>query len=54
MSRQHERFLEIHKEDDFVRESMEAIGHLEIGKGLRPVNLDGWFKEAQLPSDLAF
>ena len=34
MHRQHERFLQIHEEDDFVREYMEAIGHHEFGKGL--------------------
>jgi Sulfotransferase domain. len=54
MYRQHERFLEIHEEDDFVREYMEAIGHHEFGKGLRPVNFDGWLKEASAPSELAF
>jgi len=39
--RQHERLLEIHEEDDFVREYMEAIGHHEFGKGLKPVNFGG-------------
>jgi hypothetical protein len=54
MYRQHERFLKIHEEDDFVREYMEAIGHHEFGKGLRPVNFDGWRADASAPSDLAF
>ena len=54
MYRQHERFLEIHEEDDFVREYMEAIGHHEFGKGLRPVNFDDWLEEASPPSQLAF
>ena len=34
MHRQHERFLQIHEEDDFVRDYMEAIGHHEFGEGL--------------------
>ena len=54
MYRQHERFLEIHEEDDFVREYMEAIGHHEFGKGLRPVNFNDWLSDASAPSDLAF
>jgi len=54
MHRQHERFLEIHEKDDFVREYMEAIGHHEFGKGLRPVNFDDWLGDASDPSALAF
>jgi hypothetical protein len=55
MSRQHERFLQIHEEDDFVREYMEAIGHHEFGKGLKPVNFDGWLgEEPGSPKDLSF
>lgn len=55
MHRQHERFLQIHEEDDFVREYMEAIGHHEFGKGLKPVNFDGWIEESPgSPNHLAF
>ena len=54
MYRQHERFLEIHEADDFVREYMEAIGHHEFGKGLRPVNFDDWLETASEPHQLAF
>ena len=56
MHRQHERFLKIHRQDDFVREYMEAIGHHEFGKGLKPVNFGGWLDEATDldPSGLAF
>ena len=42
MLRQHERFLEIHEEDDFVREYMKAIGHHEFGKGLKPIDFNEW------------
>ena len=45
MHRQHERFLDIHEKDDFVREYMEAIGHHEFGKGLKPVNFNGWLDD---------
>jgi hypothetical protein len=55
MHRQHERFFQIHEEDDFVREYMEAIGHHEFGKGLKPVNFDGWLDgETGNPQDLSF
>jgi len=55
MKRQHERFLQIHEDDDFVREYMEAIGHYEFGKGLRPVNFDGWLEDSSdTPNRLAF
>ena len=54
MHRQHERFLEIHAEDDFVREYMEAIGHHEFGEGLKPVHFDDWLADAPSPDDLDF
>lgn len=54
MKRQHERFGEIHREDDFVREYMEAIGHHEFGKGLKPVNFNGWLDQAPDPETLEF
>ena len=55
MHRQHERFLQIHEEDDFVWEYMEAIGHHEFGKGLKPVNFGGWLEDGHPdPGDLEF
>ena len=54
MLQQHERFLQLHDDDDFVREYMEAIGHHEFGHGLRPVNFDGWVDDAPEPTSLAF
>ena len=55
MHRQHERFLQIHEEDDFVRDYMEAIGHHEFGKGLKPVNFGGWLQDSPPdPDDLEF
>lgn len=55
MLRQHEWFLEIHEEDDFVREYMEAIGHHEFGKRLKPIDFDGWLDDSSSdPEDLEF
>ena len=54
MRRQHERFLQLHAEDDFVREYMEAIGHHEFGKGLRPVDFGNWLADAPSPDRLSF
>ncbi|MCS3938730.1 hypothetical protein GGP84_001356 [Salinibacter ruber] len=55
MKRQHERFSKIHEEDDFVREYMEAIGHHEFGKGIKPVDFNGWLNEEPgSPENLAF
>lgn len=55
MLHQHERFVEIHEKDNFVREYMEAIGHHEFGKGLKPVNFDDWLDEKTgRPDELAF
>ena len=55
MHRQHRRFLQLHEDDDFVREYMEAIGHHEFGKGLKPVNFGGWLdEEPGTPDALAF
>ena len=54
MLTQHRRFLRIHEEDDFVRTYMEGIGHYEFGKGLRPVDFDGWMQNSLDPNDLEF
>lgn len=54
MMRQHERFTEIHRRDDFVREYMEAIGHHEFGKGLKPVDFGGWLADAPDVKGLEF
>lgn len=54
MLRQHRRFLDLHEDDDFIREYMDAIGHHEFGKGLRPVNVGGWLDEAPSPQTLSF
>lgn len=40
--RQHRRFAEIHRQDDFARAYMAGIGHHEFGANLRPLDLDGW------------
>mgnify|MGYP006199804513 CR=1 FL=1 len=53
MHLQHIRFLEIHEQDDFVREYMEAIGHHDFGAGLKPVNFGNWLADAADPKDLA-
>lgn len=54
MLEQHRRFTRIHEEDDFVRRYMEAIGHYEFGKELRPIDFDGWVAEATDPMGLEF
>lgn len=52
--RQHRRFSELHARDDFTRRYMEAIGHHEFGKGLRPVDYGDWLDEAPSPDRLEF
>ena len=38
-----------------MRDYMEAIGHHEFGKGLKPVNVGGWLgEEPGSPEDLPF
>jgi hypothetical protein len=54
MLRQHRRFLSIHAQDDFVRQYMEAIGHHEFGRGLRPVDFGDWLDRAPDSESLAF
>ena len=36
---QHERFVELQTEDDFMLEYMNFIGHFEFGLGMKPFNL---------------
>lgn len=52
--RQHRRFLEIHREDPFVRRYMSGIGHHEFGRDLRPVDFEGWLADAPSPEALEF
>ena len=53
--RQHQRFLEIHGQDDFARAYMEGIGHREFGRTLRPIDFAGWLDRAPRdPSHLDF
>lgn len=54
MLHQHQRFLQLHEEDPFAREYMEAIGHHEFGVALRPVDFGGWLDEAPDPETLEF
>lgn len=46
MLHQHRRFTRLQREDPFMREYMEAIGHHEFGEGLKPVNFGGWLDDA--------
>jgi hypothetical protein len=39
--RQHERFLQVHRDDDFARQYMDDIGHLEFGALHRPIRFAG-------------
>lgn len=53
--RQHLRFTALHDEDPFLLEYMEAIGHHEFGRGLRPVDFGGWLgRSDRAPEDPAF
>lgn len=56
LARQHARFLEMHSEDAFALRYMESIGHLELGRALRPIDFDNWLARASTldPSTLDF
>jgi hypothetical protein len=40
--RQHRRFVDIHRDDEFARAYMAGIGHHEFGANLRPLDFDDW------------
>lgn len=40
--RQHLNFLKIHEDDVFASKYMEAIGHYDFGKNIKPVDFDKW------------
>jgi len=46
--RQHLNFLEIHKEDSFACKYMEAIGHYDFGKNIKPVDFNSWITQELL------
>jgi hypothetical protein len=54
--RQHQRFLVVHREDDFARRYMEDIGHYEFGLLHRPIRFDGFEELATglSPDDLDY
>jgi hypothetical protein len=55
MLQQHERFTALHDDDPFLLEYMEAIGHHEFGRGLKPVDFGGWLDRThESPGDLVF
>jgi len=47
--KQHLNFLKIHKEDDFARRYMRAIGHYDFGANLKPIDFDGWLAATTSP-----
>ncbi|MDZ7783932.1 MAG: hypothetical protein U5K56_13685 [Halioglobus sp.] len=53
---QHERFLEMHREDSFSRRYMAGTGHFDFGANLRPIDFDGWLQARRCddPLQLAF
>jgi hypothetical protein len=44
--RQHRNFLDLHAQDDFVRQYMESIGHYDFGRVLKPIDFGGWMDGA--------
>lgn len=54
MLAQHRRFLRIHDEQPFVLEYMNAIGHHEFGRGLRPIDFGNWMASAPDTDELEF
>lgn len=44
--RQHQNFLEIHRNDRFARQYMAGIGHYDFGENLRPVDFGSWLDRA--------
>lgn len=54
MLRQDERFVNIHEQDRFVQRYMDAMGHHEFGRGLKPVDFGGWLEDAPEPRSLEF
>jgi hypothetical protein len=53
---QHRQFTALHARDEFASRYMEAIGHFDFGKHLRPVDFGGWYdgRSARDAMSLAF
>jgi hypothetical protein len=45
--RQHLQFSEMHRQDKFSCEYMEAIGHYDFGLNLKPIDFGGWLEHAE-------
>lgn len=48
--RQHLNFLKIHKDDLFACKYMEAIGHYDFGRNIKPIDFNNWLSPELLSS----
>jgi len=48
--KQHERFVEEHRQDGFSKKYMQWLGHFEFGDNFKPINFDGWLADKTFPS----
>ncbi len=46
MHKQHLRFLEVHRSDEFARMYVSSVGHNEFGLALRPMDFGSWLGNA--------
>jgi hypothetical protein len=56
LMQQHQSFLKMQSENPFVYRYMQDIGHYDLGKDLRPIDIDCWLgiTEYSDPSDVNF
>ena len=50
LMKQHERFIEGHRQDSFSKKYMQWLGHFEFGDNFKPINFDGWLADKTIPS----
>lgn len=44
LMKQHQQFLEMHKDDEFSKKYMRWLGHYDFGENFKPIDFDQWLK----------
>jgi hypothetical protein len=47
--KQHVKFSEEHRVDNFSKKYMKWIGHFEFGENFKPINFDDWINSQEIP-----
>lgn len=47
LMKQHQQFLEMHKDDEFSKKYMRWLGHYDFGENFKPIDFDQWLSSIE-------